>query len=86
MVRLVTQDDIKNNPDFEKRGISVNQYYDFPSESPTVTQSKTTTTPHYDITENTSVDYGVKPEEKKVAAKPKTEVAKPKAKEATKKK
>lgn len=55
MVRLVTQADRDANPDFDKRGISVNMYHDFTNENP---PKNNYSTGDYDITEYTPIDYG----------------------------
>lgn len=57
MQRMVTKEDLISNPDLHKKGVSVNQYYDFSATSITPT-TVVYSSQHYDITENTSVGYG----------------------------
>lgn len=61
-VRMVTQADKDNNPQLDKMGVSVNQYFDFANE-PNPQQIRSNlkqqiSNPHYDIIESSLVDYG----------------------------
>lgn len=59
---MVTQADKDNNPQLDRMGVSVNQYFDFTNEaSPQQIRSnlkQQISNPHYDIIESSPVDYG----------------------------
>lgn len=67
MQRLVTKQDLIDNPELQQKGVSVNQYYNFPDDY--IPSATTTDTDHYEITEET-VPYNPVEEKKKTADKP----------------